>query len=88
MDLPCSAQLPSLFGRLVTGHLHFYILNAWRKEDNSFICQTNNIKKIYLFLAALGLRCCLQLSLAAFSFFVEARGLLIVVASLVAEHRL
>ena len=46
---------------------------------------------IYLFLAALGLRCCVR----AFSscgeqwlLFVEVCGLLIVVASLVAEHRL
>ena len=46
---------------------------------------------IYLFLAALGLRCCAQ----AFSgcgerglLFVAARGLLIAVASLVAEHGL
>ena len=46
---------------------------------------------IYLFLAALGLHCCAQ----AFSrcgkrglLFVAVRGLLIVVASLVAEHGL
>ena len=46
---------------------------------------------IYLFLAALGLRCCAR----AFSsggerglLFVVVRGLLIVVASLVAEHGL
>ena len=46
---------------------------------------------IYLFLAVLGLRCCEQ----AFSscgeqglLFVVVRGLLIAVASLVAEHRL
>ena len=46
---------------------------------------------IYLFLAALGLRCCMR----AFSscceqglFFVVVRGLLIEVASLVAEHGL
>ena len=46
---------------------------------------------IYLFLAVLGLRCCSR----AFSscgerglLFVVVRGLLIVVASLVAEHRL
>ena len=45
----------------------------------------------YLFLAALGLRCCAR----AFSscgerelLFIVVRGLLIVVASLVAEHRL
>ena len=48
-------------------------------------------KFIYLFLAALGLHCCVQ----AFSscseqglLFVVVRGLLIVVASLVAEHGL
>ena len=46
---------------------------------------------IYLFLAALGLRCCAR----AFSncsgqglFFIEARRLLIAVASLGAEHKL
>ena len=46
---------------------------------------------IYLFLAALGLHCCAW----AFSscgerglLFIVVRGLLIVVASLVAEHRL
>ena len=46
---------------------------------------------VYLFLAALGLRCCVQ----AFSscgerglLFVAVHGLLIVVTSLVAEHRL
>ena len=46
---------------------------------------------IYLFLSALGLRCCMR----AFSscgerglLFVVVRGLLIAVASLVAEHRL
>ena len=46
---------------------------------------------IYLFLAALGLRCCVQ----AFSscgkqglLFIVVRGLLIAVASLVAEHGL
>ena len=46
---------------------------------------------IYLFLAVLGLRCCVQ----AFSscgewrlLFVVVRGLLIAVASLVVEHRL
>ena len=51
---------------------------------NLFIC-------LLLFLAALGLRCCAQ----AFSscgerglLFVAVRGLLIVVASLVAEHGL
>ena len=48
-------------------------------------------KFIYLFLAASGLRCCMQ----AFSscgkrvlLFVAVRGLLTAVASLVAEHRL
>ena len=51
----------------------------------------NFIYFIYLFLTALGLRCCAR----AFSssgerglFFVAVRGLLIAVASLVAEHGL
>ena len=50
-----------------------------------------NFFKIYLFLAALGLRCCAW----AFSscserglLFTAVHGLLIVVASLVVEHRL
>ena len=49
------------------------------------------LKFIYLFLAALGLHCCVQ----AFSscgerelLFVAVRGLLIAVASLVADHGL
>ena len=53
--------------------------------------QNNQQASLYLFLAALGLHCCEQ----AFSscseqglLFVAVRGLLIVVASLVAEHRL
>ena len=56
--------------------LHFFLINVF---------------VIYLFLAALGLRCCVQ----AFSscgeqglLFVAVHGLLIVVASLVAEHGL
>ena len=56
-----------------------------------FIYFLKFIYLIYLFLAALGLRCCAQ----AFSscseqglLFVAVRGLLIAVASLVAEHGL
>ena len=44
-----------------------------------------------LFLAALGLRCCTQASSSCGKqglLFVAVRGLLIAVASLVAEHRL
>ena len=46
---------------------------------------------IYLFLAALGLQCCIGFSLVAESggySLVEVGGLLVAVASLVAEHRL
>ena len=46
---------------------------------------------IYLFLAALGLRCCAWASSSCGErglLFVAVRGLLIVVASLVAEHGL
>ena len=46
---------------------------------------------IYLFLAALGLCCCAQVSSSCGEqelLFVAVRGLLIAVASLVAEHRL
>ena len=57
---------------------------------NSFFI-TNLLLFIYLFLAALGLRCCMQ----AFSscgeqglLFIAVHGLLIVVASLVAERGL
>ena len=60
----------------------------WQVDSFSFF----NINLfIYLFLAALGLRCCVQ----AFSscsegelLFIAVRGLLIVVASPVAEHGL
>ena len=48
-------------------------------------------KFIYLFLAALGLRCCMRASSSCGErglFFVVVRGLLIAVASLVAEHGL
>ena len=48
-------------------------------------------KFIYLFLAALGLRCCARAFSACSErelLFVAVRGLLIAVASLVAEHRL
>ena len=60
-----------------------YVLDSVLSKLNLFI--------YYLFLAALGLRCCAQ----AFSscgerglLFVAMRGLLIAVASLVAEHGL
>ena len=46
---------------------------------------------IYLFLAMLGLRCCMQASSSCGErglLFVAVHGLLIVVASLVAEHGL
>ena len=46
---------------------------------------------IYLFMTVLGLRCCMQ-SFSSYGkrglLFVEVHGLLIAVASLVAEHRL
>ena len=58
---------------------------------DSFFKNKSFIYFIYLFLAVLGLRCCTR----AFSscserglLFIAVRGLLIVVASLVAEHRL
>ena len=59
--------------------------------DSFLFFKRNPLKKIYLFLAALGLRCCAW----AFSscgerglLFVAVRGLLIAVSSLVAENRL
>ena len=55
------------------------------------MCSSDLVDFIYLFLAALGLRCCVR----AFSscgkrglLFIAVHGLLIVVASLVAEHGL
>ena len=64
-------------------------LILWRHV--SVLLKIYNSFKIYLFLSALGLRCCVQ----AFSswgewglFFVVVRRLLTLVASLVAEHRL
>ena len=67
----------------------------YRTVDNKFVCVCVCVLKfiyfIYLFLAVLGLRCCAW----AFSscgervlLFVAVRGILIAVASLVAEHGL
>ena len=63
-----------------------------RKDFISFLTKCITFKKIfYLFLAELGIHCCAR----AFSscserglLFIAVRGLLIVVASLAAEHRL
>ena len=64
-------------------------MQLFKKVCNEFFKKINLF--FYLFLAVLGLPCCAQ----AFSscrewglFFVAVRGLLIVVASLVAEHGL
>ena len=70
---------------------------CWRQSQISQVKEGLSTPKtvpsllIYLFLAALGLRCCTR----AFSscgewglLFVAARGLLIAVASFVVEHRL
>ena len=69
--------------------IHFELIFVYRVRHYFFFfffC-----KFIYLFLAALGLRCCAR----AFSscgerglLFIVVRGLLIAVASLVAEHGL
>ena len=68
---------------------HYKISKSWgcNVQHSDIVVHTF----IYLFLAALGLRCCAQ----AFSscgerglLFVTVHGLLIVVAPLVAEHRL
>ena len=69
-------------GGPVTKTLHF----QWRGPLFFLI-----FKHIYLFLAALGLCCCLGSSVVGVSrgcALVAVRGLLIVVASLVAEHGL
>ena len=68
------------------------VAQFWSNQFNHDVVIFFLINKfIYLLLVALGLRCCAQ----AFSScgkqglpFVAARGLLIVVASLVVEHRL
>ena len=60
-------------------------------ENNSFYIFNKFIYFIYLFLAALGLRCCVQASSSCGKWgllFVAVHGLLIAVASLVAKHRL
>ena len=76
--------------------LFFFNTIKRKEEDTGFILLYLftvffKILFIYLFLAVLGLRCCAQ----AFSscsewglLFVTVRGLLIVVATLVAEHGL
>ena len=56
-----------------------------------FVCFFINLFVIYLFLAALGLRCCAWASSSCGEqglLFVAVRRLLIAVASVVAEHRL
>ena len=76
---------------LVKGLIRKDLCCFWKlpKGWNLFLKKKKKI--IYLFMAALGLRCCMR----AFSscgeqglLFVAVCGLLIVVASLVAEHRL
>ena len=79
---------------MVTKHMRFRNRRLGCEPPSCVIFGNNNIyilKFIYLVLAALGLRCCAR----AFSscgerglLFVVARGLLIAVASLVAEHGL
>jgi len=56
------------------------------KITHSFVEQITFKNFVYFWLCWVLAAC--QLSLAAFSFFVVVRGLLMVVASLVAEHRL
>ena len=66
-----------------------FISRREEKLSSIILCYLLFLKLINLFLAALGLRCCVL----AFSscgeqglFFVAVHGLLIAVASLVAEH--
>ena len=70
--------------------IHAYLV-PWLPRSIIIIIFYKFISFIYLFLAALGLRCCVR----AFSscgerglLFVAVRGLLIAVAPLVAEHGL
>ena len=56
------------------------------KITHSFVEQITFKNFVYFWLCWVLVAAC-QLSLAAFSFFVVVRGLLMVVASLVAEHR-
>ena len=67
------------------------LVKMWKKGSPCALFIFNKFLKFILFLAALGLRCCTQ----AFSscgelglLFVAVHGLLIVVASLVAEYSL
>ena len=86
------ADLPVLCGCFPLA-VYFTFGSVWLPIWILFLLFLKNkfIYLIYLFLAALGLRCCAQ----AFSscgerglLFIAMRRLLIAVASLVAEHRL
>ena len=81
-SVSCSLNLFCLF-------FHQYLTVLITTAVESFFFNINLF--IYLFLAALGLRCCVR----AFSscgerglLFIAVHGLLIAVASLVMEHRL
>ena len=82
-----SARIPELLWPL-----YFVILLIFIKYPPvQFIKLYSFFKLVYLFLAALGLRCCAWTSSSCGEWgllFLVVRGLLIVVASLVAEHGL
>ena len=66
-------------------------LGKWGTRSNLFfILFFIYLLFIYLFLAALGLHCCTRAfsSCGEWGLLIAVRGLLIVVASLVVEHRL
>ena len=70
--------------------LHLFI-NERKKNPVYVFIYFKNFLKTNLFLAALGLRCCARVFSSCgerWLLFVAVRGLLIVVASLVAEHGL
>ena len=71
---------------------YFFLFYKWRTFNSNLLCFFNRfIYFIYLFLAALGLRCCVRASSSCCErglLLVVVWGLLIAVASLVAEHRL
>ena len=69
------------------------MVQTLRKTNDQFLIFLFliNLLFIYLFLAALGLCCCVQVFSSCGEWgllFVVVHGLLIAVASLVAEHRL
>ena len=84
---PVSPQAPLSMRRNSQRSLTLVALSHFSSTENFFPI----ILSIYLFLAVLGLSCCMGLSLAAVSrgySLVALHRLLTVVASVISEHRL